>query len=111
MANNQHECGGAIVDDRGGIGPTEKSERSLNVISTLTAAAGGKIELYIIISGSDLAQRFTGSKWERRPTKVSVNDNSRSVNHRLDPRSSQFLDRFVKKSDNGIEFRDLASPA
>ena len=108
MANDQHQRGGTIVYDSGGFGLTEDCERALNVIPALTTTAAEKVELCIIISGSDLSQHFAGSEREGRPAKVGVNDNSCSVDDRLDPGSLQLVDRFANKVDNDFNFRDLS---
>ena len=51
MAQNEHERGGAIVDDRGSLGAAEFGEALFKVRGAFAAATGGEVDLEIGVAG------------------------------------------------------------
>ena len=85
---------------QGGRAPVRDKRRGRPV-------AGGKIELQIIIRGSNVPEGFACALWEGGPAKVGMNDDAGAVDHRLNPARAKLLDRRANKIDNRGELRDF----
>src|SRR5919204_6209109 len=72
MPHDQHECGGAIVDDGGGFGAAENRQISLEVLGAIATLAGAEIELDIAVAGRKLVEQFARAISQRRASEVGV---------------------------------------
>src|SRR5690242_5717025 len=61
MANDQNQGGRTIVHHRCRLGAAKHRDRALEVAAACTAFTAFQIELYIIISGSHVAQNFASA--------------------------------------------------
>src|SRR2546430_3726446 len=110
MTNDQNKRGGAVVHGSGRFRLTENGERALQVSAAATAVAGGKIELQIIIRGSDVPERFACALRKRRSAEVGMNNDTSSVDYRLNAARAKLHKRGADKIDNLAELRDFTGP-
>src|SRR5438270_5220010 len=83
VTDDQNKRGGAVVHDGGRFRLAENGESALEVRAAASAVAGSKIQLQIIIRGSDVPKRFACALRKRRSAEVGMNDDSGSVDYRL----------------------------
>src|SRR5438067_1192051 len=79
MANDQDECGGAIVYDCGCFRLAKDGESTLQISAAISAAPAPEVQLYIIIRGSNVSEHFPGSLRKRGAPKVGVDNNPGAV--------------------------------
>jgi hypothetical protein len=108
MADDQNQTGRAIVHDRGSLGLAQDREGALKVGTSAAAIAGPEIELYIIISGSDLTEDFANALGKWGAAEIGVNDDSGSVDDRLNPAGLKPLNCGPDTIDNWAELGNVA---
>src|SRR5437868_4680188 len=107
VTDDQNERSCAVVHDRGRFRLAEDGEGALEISTAITAIAGGEVQLQIIIRGSDVPKHFARALRKWRSAEVGMNDDTGSVDYRLNPVRAKFTDRGANKIDNGGEVRDV----
>src|SRR6266446_7863551 len=107
MTDHEDQRGRAVVHDGGRFCLGEEGKRALEINAAATTVAGGKVELQIIIRGSDVAERFACALRKGRSAEIGMNDNASAVDHRLNSTRAKFLKRRLDKIDNCGELRDF----
>jgi hypothetical protein len=109
MMGDQHQRGCAVIHDRGCFGLTENGQRPFDVFTPVASLAGEKIEFKIVVTAANLAEGFGCPFGKGRATKVCVNDNSGSVNERLEATGPNLFNRSAENSKDRFNFWDSAA--
>src|SRR6188508_2151963 len=91
MAENENECGGAIVHNRGCLSPCQNGERRLEKAGALAPLAAVEIEFQIVVLAGYFPQRIADRERQRSAAEIRMNDDAGAIDDRLDAAARKTL--------------------
>src|SRR5205814_8255386 len=107
MPKDEHQGRGAVVDDRRRFRAADEGQVVFEISGAAAPHAAGQIEFEIVVVGGNGLKHLDYGESERRAAQVGVDDDAGAVDHRLDTRVAEGVERRADAREHAVEVGNI----